>query len=366
MHGARTGKTGFPYRGMSSFSAMSALAIIAVLASACPSLLTAQAGMAPMAGMDTTSAHRRKANMRDMMGAPLPFGIMIGQANQWMIGYQYMFEKLDGLLDGTSAISQTDVLRRFDTTPTDMTMRTHMGMIMYSPTDRSALMAMLPYVEMSMGEFHRDGTRSTERSNGIGDLEFRGLYSLYSAKDYRHRVLAHFGVGFPTGSVNQLDAEGKRTEYPMQTGSGTYSLLPGVIYLGQTLPWSWGGELNSALRLGSNEHGYRLGNRYEPKIWIARELTGSVSLSAGATGESWENIHGSDSLLDPADEPTKDPALQGGKRVNGTVGVTFHMSNGFFKGQQFLVQGDVPFAQSLHGPQLKRSYMLNLAWQWGF
>jgi len=28
--------------------------------------------------------------------------------------------------------------------------------------------------------------------------------------------------------------------------------------------------------------------------------------------------------------------------------------------------GGVPVAQSLNGPQLKRSYMLNLAWQWGF
>lgn len=304
--------------------------------------------------------------MKDMMGAPLPFGIMIGQANRWMVGYQYMFEKLDGMLDGMRAVSQTDVLKRFDTTPTDMTMRTHMGMIMYSPTDRSALMAMLPYVEMSMGEFHRDGTRSNERSQGIGDLELRGLYSLYSANDQRNRILADFGVALPTGSVNQLDAEGKRTEYPMQTGSGTYSLLPGIVYLGEALPWSWGGELSSTLRLGSNEHGYRLGNRYEPKIWIARELTRSVSLSVGATGESWENIHGSDSLLDPSEEPTKDPTLQGGKRLNTSVGVTFHALSGFFKGQQLLAQGDLPVVQSLNGPQLKRKYMLSISWQLGF
>ena len=361
-----TMKAGSRYIGTSLFEVVVRLAMTTVFATACPSLLAAQAGMAPMAGRDTGSAHRRNSDMRDMMGAPLPFGIMIGQANQWMVGYQYMFEKLDGMLDGTRAISQTDVLKRFDTTPTDMTMRTHMGMIMYSPTDKSALMAMLPYVEMSMGEFHRDGTRSTERSKGIGDLELRGLYSLYSAKDHRGRFLADFGVGLPTGSVNQLDAEGKRTEYPMQTGSGTYSLLPGVIYLGEALPWSWGGELNSTLRLGSNEHGYRLGNRYEPKIWIARELTRSVSLSVGATGESWENIHGSDSLLDPAEEPTKDPTLQGGKRVNTSLGVTFHALSGFFRGQQLLVQGDVPVVRSLNGPQLKRKYVLNISWQWGF
>jgi hypothetical protein len=193
-------------------------AIVGILASGFINVLAAQGGMKPMAGMDT-AARRKHPDMRGMMAAPLPFGIMIGQAEQWMAGYQYMLEKFDGLLEGTHAISNANVLGRFDTTPTDMTMQTHMAMIMYAPSNRSTVMAMLPYVQMSMGELHRDGTRSTERSTGIGDVELRALYSLYEAKAIRHRFLATFGVGLPTGSVNQLDAEGVRTEYPMQTGS---------------------------------------------------------------------------------------------------------------------------------------------------
>jgi len=184
-----------------------ALAMVAILASAYPGVLTAQAGDTSMTGMKKAGAPSRRPDMRDMMRAPLPFGIMIGRAEQWMVGYQYMFEKLDGILDGTNAISEANVLTRFPTTPTDMTMHAHMGMIMYAPTASSTLMAMLPYVEMSMGELHRDGTRSTERSKGIGDLELRGLYSLRAAKELRHRILANFGVGLPTGSVNQRDAK---------------------------------------------------------------------------------------------------------------------------------------------------------------
>ena len=203
-------------------------AIVALFASAYPGVLTAQDGKAPMPSMPAS----QDPHMRDMMGAPLPFGIMIGRAEQWMVGYQYMFEKLDGILDGSDGVSKANVLNRFQTTPTDMTMQSHMGMIMYAPTDRFTIMAMLPYIDMSMGELHRDGTRSTERSKGIGDLELRGLYSLYAAKGLRHRILASFGVGFPTGSVNHSDAAGARLEYPMQTGSGTFSLLPGVTYLG--------------------------------------------------------------------------------------------------------------------------------------
>lgn len=283
-----------------------------------------------------------------------------------MIGYQYMFEKLGGLLDGTASVTEASVLDRFQTTPTDMTMQSHMGMIMYAPTNKFTTMAMLPYIDMSMGELHRDGTASTERSKGIGDLELRGLYSLYAAKDLRHRVLASFGLGLPTGSVNHSDAAGARLEYPMQTGSGTFSLLPGVTYLGQALPWSWGADFSSTVRVGTNEHGYRSGNRYKPSVWATRNVASWLSMSVGANGEVWENTHGSDSLLDPTDEPTKAAQLQGGKRVDAILAATVHPSSGFFKDQQFLVQGDLPVMQSLNGPQLKRRYMLQFAWQRGW
>jgi len=329
-------------------------------------VLLAQGGKPAMAGMGADTSSPPYAGMHAMMDVPLPFGIMVGRAGKWMVGYQYMFEKLDGLLEGANGISQADVLTRFETTPTDMAMHMQMGMIMYAPTDAFSVMAMLPHTTMSMGELHRDGTRSTERSSGIGDLELRGLYSLYQAKDLHHRLLANVGVGVPTGSVNQVDGEGIRTEYPMQTGSGTYSLLPGIAYLGQALPWSWGADVNATMRVGRNEHAYRLGNRYEPSMWVARQLSGLVSPSTGASGEFWSNIHGSDSLLDPADEPTKDSNRQGGKRLSTSVQLTVHPASGVFKDQQFLVQGETPVMQSLDGPQLKRTYTLHAAVQWEF
>lgn len=318
-----------------------------------------------MAGMDT-AAMAQRPRMRPMMGTPLPFGIMIGRAEQWMVGYQYMADRLNGLLDGTASVSEGDVLTRYATSPTAMTMQTHMAMIMYAPADRFTVMAMLPYTVMSMGELHRDRTRSTERSKGLGDLELRGLYSLYAATEMRHRLLAQFGVGVPTGSIDAADAEGARLEYPMQTGSGTFSLLTGVTYLGEALPWSWGAEVKSVERIGRNANGYRLGNRLEPDLWIERSLTPSLTLSTGARGEWWGNISGVDTSLDPADEPTKDACIQGGKRLSGFVGVTVQPTHGFFAGHQLLIQGDVPVLQSLAGPQLKQTLTLHVAWQWGW
>lgn len=310
----------------------------------------------PAAGMDDS-----------MMGAPglIPFGIMTGQAGRWMVGYQFVFEQMDGNLVGSNDISDAQILRRFFATPTDMTMQMHMAMAMYAPTDRLSLMVMLPYSRKDMNHLTVDGERFAERTDGIGDIELRAMYRVFETKDQRHRLLINGGLGLPSGSIDER-LNGMRLEYPMQLGSGTVSLLPGFTYLGQALPWGWGADFKSTVRLGRNDNGYRLGNRYEPSIWVARQLTNWISLSVGASGEIWENVRGSDPELDPMDEPTKDTQLQGGKRLNATFGITFHPGTGFLKGQQFMVQGDVPVVQSLDGPQLQRSYMLHAAWQWEF
>lgn len=331
-------------------------------------VVAAQAQEAPMAGMTMGRPASQAASMTDMMGAPglVPFDIMTGQAGQWMIGYQFMYEEMNGLLEGRDSVSEASVLTQYKTSPTDMTNRMHMVMAMYAPTDKLTLMLMLPYTNMSMGELHRDGTRSTERSEGIGDLEFRGLYCLYGTKDLRHRFLVNLGIGFPTGSINERDAEGMRLEYPMQLGSGTYSILPGVTYLGQALPWGWAVDLSAALPLGRNYIGYRLGNRYQASATISREFANGVSLSGGLRGELWDNIHGSDPSLDPTDEPTKDPNAQGGKRLGALLGIAFHPLKGPLKGQHLHLLGELPLVQSLDGPQLKRSWLIRIGWQLEF
>jgi hypothetical protein len=75
-----------------------------------------------------------------MMGLPglLPFGIMTGEADRWMVGYQFMFDDMNGSLVGTQEISDSQILREFPAAPTDMTMQMHMAMLMYAPTDKVA------------------------------------------------------------------------------------------------------------------------------------------------------------------------------------------------------------------------------------
>ena len=295
----------------------------------------------------------------------MPPGIMVGRAGEWMLGYQYMFDSMAGNLVGTNHISNEKILERFAMTPTDMTMHMHMFMAMYAPSNDLTLMAMLPYMQKSMNHVSGMGAPFIERTEGFGDLELRALYAFYKSANLRHRFLLVAGVGLPTGSIDE-SMGGMRLEYPMQLGSGTFSLLPGVVYLGAAAPWSWGAEFGANVRLGENSNGYRLGNRSKMSLWGARKLTDWLTVSARADGELWGNIHGADALLDPMDEPTKDPKLQGGERLDLLLGATLHPTEGILGGQQFFVEAGVPVYQSLDGPQLERTWVARAAWQWPF
>ena len=312
---------------------------------------------------DTTRNNVAMSNKMMATAGLVPPGIMVGEKGKWMIGYQVMFDKMRDNLDGANAISNEKILQNFMATPTDMLMQMHMAMVMYSLTNKLSLMLMLPYTQKSMNHITQTGETFTERTNGIGDIELRGLYSLYAGKDQRHQLLLNFGVGIPTGSINQRMGE-MRLEYPMQLGSGTVSVIPGFTYFGTTASWGWGAEFIPKLQLGTNSNGYRLGNSYEPSIWLARKVTPWLSVSANANVKLWSKIIGEDAELDKMDEPTKDPLLQGGKRIDLTLGANIHPTSKFFNGQQFFVHISKPVLQSLNGPQLQNRDVIKLGWLW--
>jgi hypothetical protein len=299
-------------------------------------------------------------------------GTHIHTAGQFMLGYEYMFENMDGNLDGTRRVDHTEILERFMTAPTSMTMQMHMAAAMYAPTDELTLMAMLPYVLKSMDHVTRDGARFRERSEGIGDLRLAGLYTVYARDRFRHRFLLNPGISLPTGSIDEKDFGPDRSlgrsrlEYPMQLGSGTVDLLPALVYLGQTESWAWGTEFVPTLRLGRNSHHYRLGNRYRLSGWGAWRLTDWLSLSGRVDGNVWDDIHGADPVLDRTDEPTKDPNVQGGRRVDLLVGINLYAPHGLLKGQRLAIEAGAPAYQSLNGPQLLTDWLVHIGWQWVF
>jgi Putative MetA-pathway of phenol degradation len=313
-----------------------------------------------------------------MSSCLMPFGIMTGEAGKWMVGYHSMHEKMDGSLVGTDDISVSQILKQFPNAPTDMTMDMHMWMVMYAPTERLTLSAMIPYVRKEMNMVDVDGGHFVMRADGIGDLELRPAYLILQTADKRHQLLLNGGIGVPTGSIDE-EMDGFRVDYCMQPGSGTVSLLPGLTYLGQTTAWSWGVDFKATVRLGRNDHDYRFGNRYESRAWVTRQLTSWLAISTGLNGAAWETIQGADPDLDPMMEQTTDPNLQGGKRLDASFGLTFcpmrcchdpmccsAAQTKFLNGQQLFVEGRLPIIQSVDGPQLQNSWSINIGWQWMF
>ena len=290
-------------------------------------------------------------------------GLMVGRAGAWMIGYEAMFDRMNGNRVGTRAISEGEILDDFMAAPTKMRMQMHMLMGMYAPTDNLTLSAAIPYVVKTMDHDMQGGGGFIEKTRGIGDVELGALYSL--ARQGAHRLVLNVGVGLPTGSIDQ-DMDGARLEYPMQLGSGTVSISPGLTYVGAAGPWGWATEFVPTFQLGKNRLGYSLGDRYRLSLWGARRLTGWLTISGRANLERWGNIRGSDPVLDIEDEPTKDPGRQGGRRVELLAGANLHPMAGPLAGHQFLLEIGTPVYQSLNGPQLERDWVASLAWRRAF
>ncbi len=297
---------------------------------------------------------------------------------EWMLGYGYMQMGMGQLRTGSQPIGAQDVLQDFMVTPTAMSMRMHMVHLMYAPSDAITIMAMAPYLNMSMDHQTRMGMTFTAESQAIGDVSLEAFYTLfgnvkrdaYHASAWgTHRVILKGGVSLPTGSIEARDdlpsGPDQRLPYPMQIGAGTFTLLPGLAYLGESGAWAWGGELDTRIQIGTNRNGYQLGNAVHLSASGSRGLTNQLSFVAGVDGGVWGDIEGSDPTLMPGMVPTADPQLRGGKRVDLSVGLNFYVPHGGVnKGQRLTVTTIVPLFESLDGPQLGNDWTISLGWSW--
>lgn len=295
-----------------------------------------------------------------------PIGVMADHTHEereWMFSYRYMFMDMDGNRDGTDQLSDADVLENFPVTPQRMTMKMHMVGFMFAPTDDFTLMAMLPYIYKEMDHINRMGVTFRTNTQGPGDLKLSGLYNVM--RQNRQSLHLNAGVSFPTGSINERDdtpaGSNVRLPYPMQLGSGTIDLLPGITYLGQADSWSWGAQAMGVLRLGENDEDYRLGNQLNLTSWFAGKWTDWLSTSVRLNGKTWGNIRGNDPLLNPAMVPTADPDRRSGTRLDLGLGLNLYAPS--LQGGRLAVEFELPIYQSLEGPQLETDWQLTVGAQ---
>lgn len=300
-----------------------------------------------------------------------PIGIMgdhTHHAGGWMLSYRYMHMEMDGMRDGNDDLSDAEVLSDFMVTPTRMTTDMHMLGAMYAPNDRLTILAMVPWVRKSMDHVTRMGVRFTTGSEGLGDVKLGALYVL---KRWRGQQLhLNMSVSLPSGDIDETDdtpaANDAQLPYPMQLGSGTWDLLPGVTYLGQRDAYAWGAQVLGTVRIGENDNDYTLGDRLELNGWTSYRFSDPWSVSARLRWQSWGEIDGRDDQLNPLQVPTADPDLQGGTRADALIGVNFYAHSGVFKGHRLAIEGGVPVYENLDGPQMSADWMATAGWQYAF
>ena len=292
-------------------------------------------------------------------------------AGEWMLGYRFMPMQMAGIRDGTTRRSVEEVLQQFRVTPTSMQMDMHMLDVMYGPSDDLTLMGMVPYLERSMNHRTRMATTFSTRTAGIGDVSLTALYTVVgNVRRDRQRLIVRGGVSLPTGSIdergNTPGGRDQKLPYPMQLGSGTYDLQPGLSYLGESDPWAWTFDTQATLRLGTNHNGYRLGHQWRLAASANRRWTRWMGPLVRMEADVWGNIHGADPELNPMTVPTANPAMRGGNRVVVATGLEFYVTDGTLKRNRFAVEVGFPVHQSLQGPQLETDLVIRSGWNWTF
>ena len=231
-----------------------------------------------------------------------PIGVMADhrhEAGEVMLSYRYMTMTMEGSRIGTDPIANADIVSPgggFMVTPTRMPMKMHMFGAMFAPSDRITFMAMLPFASSSMDHITRAGGSFTTESSGLGDVRVGAMIGL---ADWANQSL-HLNamVGLPTGSIEEMDvlpiSQGMEVQlpYPMQIGSGTFDLHPGLTWLGQAGDWSWGAQGNAVLRTGMNDRDWALGDQVQGTAWWARRLARNVSAGVRLVATRTGNIGG--------------------------------------------------------------------------
>ena len=296
----------------------------------------------------------------------------IHKAGNWMFGFSQGYKEMGGLRTGTNNIGPGDVLRPVGTymvTPLDMSMYMSMFHVMYALSDKTTLMLIGNYSKKNMNLRNMAGMNFSTQSKGFGDVVLNVNHVLN--ENDNGRFLAGLGLSLPVGSINQKDNTPLGfvlLSYPMQMGSGSYDLQPQVIYERQdsTKTWLFTTQFKAIVRMNNNSHKYRLGNIEQLNVWLTKSLNDHFATSVRLFGEHKGRISGRDSNINPMISPVGDPSAQ--EKTTGSVFIAAnaYISEGKFKGNNFIVEIGKPFYQKFSGIQLKTKWVGKFSWTCSF
>ena len=327
-----------------------------------------------------------------------PLGVMedhIHNAGKMMFSYRTLGLAMDGLRDITD-ISIEDALDDYTMVPIRMQTRMHMFGAMFAPHDRVTLMAMMNYRNdfMEMQVTHRHIPEGyyyqTEdhwlTTAGPGDLRLSALIPFLNTSNTDLRLNA--GVSIPTGPINPRFIYSSNRiirdpHYPMQLGSGSFELRPGLTFAATHGSWSYGVQTRGAIRLNRNSQNYRLGPTIGATLWSARRFNDWLSISLRGAFENWGNVttftsekeresyrHNDTAAIRTTQSdypsPTMDPNLQGGTRGSLAVGMNFSCPDrigGILARQRLAIEFQMPVYENLDVQQMELDWTTAADWR---
>jgi hypothetical protein len=300
-----------------------------------------------------------------------PLGVVqdhMHKKGEVMLSYRYMRMDMGGNRVGSNSISTAETLNQFPVSPTNMEMNMHMLGAMYGVSDKVTIMAMVPYLSKSMDHVTRMGGTFNTSTKGVGDVKLAAMVSLLKTANSRAHL--NLGVSLPTGTINERAAipinPDAQLPYPMQIGSGTWDIIPGITFTGTSDILYWGAQLMATIRTGTNSRDYRLGNKVQLTAWNMFRLTSGFDAGLRVTFNHWGNIHGADAELMPMLVQTANADLQGGDRIDISLALNYEIQNGTLKGHRLAAEFILPVYQKLDGPQMEQNWSLIVGWQKAF
>ena len=230
-----------------------------------------------------------------------PLGIMGDHRHhkgEFMFSYRFMHMDMQGSRVGSRRTSARQIVGtindpgQFMVAPTSMPMDMHMFGVMYGLSNKVTIMGMTSLVNNEMDHLIRNGRTFTTEASGLGDTTIGAMIGLL--ENGNHKIHWNLSLSLPTGSTNERDdtpvLANAFLPYPMQLGSGTFDLLPGITYIGKQDQWRWGGQLSAVIRIGDNDQGYTLGDRFAATGWLSSDLSPQISTSLRFNFQNWLRV----------------------------------------------------------------------------
>ena len=197
------------------------------------------------------------------------------QAGKLLLGSSYEFEYLQDVGNGTLPISNPSNERT--------TSEIYALFLNYSVTDKFSVETVLPWRRIVNSKIsivpESEGTYIRE-TNGFSDVILLFKYSDYFLDD---QILATFasGLKLATGSVTDLDEDGKVISETLQVGSGTVDPLFSLFVGYPRGKWLFSGSLFSRLSVYENIRGYKYGNEFHSRISVNYDKSDALFIKAG-------------------------------------------------------------------------------------